>query len=510
MTARLGLLAVLIGVGMGASSTLPAQTVTVTTAADVIDIPVSTGTIADLPGPDGKVSFSEAMIATNNTPGLQTVAFAIPQSEWTLQFLFPGRAVLTSITGFYFRAFDEVIIDGTTQTVFTGDTNPNGGEVTIYQSDLFLIADNCTLIGFDSTDVFVTGSGSLVEGNTGSMNIEVSGAGHTVRNNTGGTVAIDHGDECMIVGNVFQRMRVLGPAANAVIGGPALTDRNHFTGYGFWNSQGLPAGTAVQIVDTDNLLLENNWIGTTTDGLASGNDATTIGIRLEGENTNTVIRNNRIAGVLGQGLSVYAGQVFGWAIQIGGAGSGIELVGNTVGLDADGEPTLGSVWGIDGGDAFPTTATDITIGGTAPGEGNVIAGHSANGVTVAEDVDQVRISGNSIYENGALGIDLVPVTFGYGVTPNDPLDADVGGCGLQNFPEIELATPVLGGLLIVGGSRVPPSMSSRSSSSGARRVTIRDTVRAPTSSARRRSPRMPTDSRRSTSCFRSRSRAGGR
>ena len=44
---------------------------------------------------------SEAMIASNNTPGHQTVGFAIPQSEWILQFVLPGRAVLTSTTGFF-------------------------------------------------------------------------------------------------------------------------------------------------------------------------------------------------------------------------------------------------------------------------------------------------------------------------------------------------------------------------------------------------------------------------
>ena len=101
-----------------------AQTVTVTTSADAVDVDWQTATVSDLPGPDGKVSFSEAMIATNNTPGHQTVAFAIPQSEWTLQFLHPGKAVLTSLTGFFFRANDQVTIDGTTQTAFTGDTNP--------------------------------------------------------------------------------------------------------------------------------------------------------------------------------------------------------------------------------------------------------------------------------------------------------------------------------------------------------------------------------------------------
>ena len=41
--------------------------------------------MADLPGPDGRVSFREACTAANNTTGPQTIAFAIPDEpgqEW--------------------------------------------------------------------------------------------------------------------------------------------------------------------------------------------------------------------------------------------------------------------------------------------------------------------------------------------------------------------------------------------------------------------------------------------
>ena len=40
-------------------STLAAQTITVNTSADVIDIDPNTGTVSSLPGPDGKVSFDK-------------------------------------------------------------------------------------------------------------------------------------------------------------------------------------------------------------------------------------------------------------------------------------------------------------------------------------------------------------------------------------------------------------------------------------------------------------------
>ena len=442
------------------SASALAQTVTVTTAADLIDINPQTGTITDLPGPDGKVSFSEAMIATNNTPGHQTIAFNIPQSEWILQFILPGRAVINSTVGFYFRAYETVTIDGTTQTAFTGDTNPNGNEVVIYGNELYLNADNCTLLGFDSTSVSVTESLGLIEGNTGTMNITLfHGSGSVVKNNEVGTIKIDRSHNNTIVGNTTSRIRVWGsgsgqPALNNRIGGPNLADRNFITGYGTWNSDGYPSGTTVELFDTTGTLIENNWIGTTPDGLAQGNQASIIGVGFSGTNNNTIIRDNRIAGILGHGMGPHAaGQLYGWAILLSGGGSGIEILGNTIGLDANDQPLLGSVWGIDVGVPVtnPWNGSQVRIGGLQPGEGNVIAGHILNGVSVGRNVSQVRIQGNSMFDNGWSGIDLLEQNAaGYGVTANDPLDADSGGNGLQNYPEIQLVSLQGTALRIVG------------------------------------------------------------
>lgn len=442
-----------------------AQTITVDISSDTIDVDWQTATVADLPGPDGHVSFSEALIASNNTPGRQTVGFAIPPSDWQLQFLLPGRAVLRTTTGFFFRAYDEVTIDGTTQTAFTGDTNPGGGEVAIFGAELFLNAPHCTLIGFDSTSVQVTGDAGLVEGNT-LMNITLfGGAGSMVRGNTGGTIKIDRSSDNVVIGNTVQRVRVLGwfgggqPALNNRIGGPTLTERNHITGYGTWNSEGYPGGTTVQLFDTVGTRVENNWIGTTPDGLAQGNLASVVGVGFEGRNDDTLITGNRIAGILGLGQGPHAaGLLFGYGVLIGGSGSGLTITGNTIGLDANDQPSLGSVWGISIGDVVtsPSTMTDIRIGGAAPGEGNVIAGHRINGVTVGRNVAQVRLSGNSVHSNTQLGVDLVPTSYGYGVTLNDPLDLDTGGNGLQNFPTLVSADVIGAQTRFVGSLHSTP------------------------------------------------------
>lgn len=102
---------------------------------------------------------------------------------------------------------------------------------------------------------------------------------------------------------------------------------------------------------------------------------------------------------------------------------------------------LGSITGIETLHWWnPSGVQNVVIGGTAAGNGNEIAGHLDSGISVANTFSGVRITGNSIHDNGGIGIDLVTPLFENGVTPNDPLDADSGGNGLQNFPVLTSAS----------------------------------------------------------------------
>ncbi|CAG0980913.1 hypothetical protein PHYC_01760 [Phycisphaerales bacterium] len=448
---------------LATSSVCWGQTITVDISDDLIDVNPDTATIADLPGPDGHISFSEAVIASNNTPGRQTIGFAIPTSEWTyLDWYFPGRAVVHTVGGFYWRVDSEVTIDGTTQTAFTGDTNPGGGEVVLWGTTIYLNADGCSVFGLDNSSVSVTGSNGLIEGNSAAGIEFFGGSGSTARNNSGGHIQIDRSSNNVVVGNTVQRVRVLGwiangqPAANNRIGGPAPSDRNYITGMGTWNSQGWPGGYAVQLFNAVGTLIENNWIGTTPDGLHQGHEATTMGIYFDDENHDTTIRGNRIAGILGRRIGQYPG-VLGTAISIYGSGSGVSIIGNTIGLNANGEPVLGSVTGIGTTNYYLGPVQNVVIGGTASGEGNEIAGHLGTGISVANTFPGVRISGNSIHDNGGLGIDLITDGFATGVTPNDPLDADTGGNGLQNYPVVGAASSGAAGTDVSGALSSRPS-----------------------------------------------------
>ena len=445
-----------------------AQTIYVDTSDDVVDFG-GAQQVANLPGPDGKISLAEAGLASDNTPGVQTIGFRIPQGEWLYQQFFPGRAVLRPLLGF--RVFDTVLIDATTQTAFTGDTYPDGGEVVLWAESYLIDNVGGGMKGFDHSSIHLSGgSGNVVQGNTETSielfdsSANLIGGTHPGEGNRGFVIQVDRANRNVVVGNTVHRVRVLGwfgggmPASNNRIGGPSLAERNHIIGSGTVDEHGIPGGFAVQLFDSIGTIVENNWIGMTVDGMSIGDSSNTIGIWFDGENHDATIRDNRIAGILAHASPPQGpGYDIGSGIAFTGTGSGVTIVGNKVGLDADDKPVLGSVEGISTANHYLGPIQGVVIGGEGPGEGNEIAGHHQTAVRVSNTYQDLRISGNSIHDNGGLGIDLVTDGFATGVTANDVQDTDTGANGLQNFPVIQSATRAGGELEIVGALSSSPS-----------------------------------------------------
>ncbi len=76
------------------------------------------------------------------------------------------------------------------------------------------------------------------------------------------------------------------------------------------------------------------------------------------------------------------------------------------------------------------------VGGTGPGEGNTIRHNGIVGVAIRANSGDIAVLGNTINENGGLGIDHGQD----GVTANDPADGDSGPNGLLNAPVITQAS----------------------------------------------------------------------
>ena len=136
----------------------------------------------------------------------------------------------------------------------------------------------------------------------------------------------------------------------------------------------------------------------------------------------------------------------------GNNGSGIiidgathSIEGNTIGADISGTAALANT------NSGIWTGSGISIGGTALGSGNLIAFNAQHGVRVGGTSNAIRA--NTIHSNSALGIALSLS----GVTPNDPDDADTGNNELQNYPVLTGA--FTGSIRLVGSLDSTPSTS---------------------------------------------------
>ena len=454
------------------------QTVTVTTVNDVVDFG-GFQQVRDLPGPDGQVSFREACIAANNTPGPQTIAFAIPESEW---WLMPGIALLRLENGAFPLTDDGTVVDFTTQAAF------NGGKVGIFGLDpnglgaqaISIDGNNCVIKGLDI--VRQRGYAARIMGNnnrviscntTGPLYSAFYVSGFIgfptpTGNIIGGTqpgegnvlssVGIDGPAEgTVVIGNQIKAgVYVRGAtqygliANNTRIGGTTSAELNVISGAGSLSEEGLPVGAQVTIVDADNTLVEGNFIGTTTDGMAPfvpQIGPTGVEVR---DARSTIIRNNLIAGLRSEGVNHFAGQIFGQAVHVGSVNTNTQdtlIQGNTIGVGADGTTPVRTRSGI-----LVSSLTSLYHALNTVIAANHIASVETNGVFVAPLENGVKITTNSIHDNGALGIDLSALGDADGPTLNDPGDIDTGANGLQNFPLITLASQASSTSTLIQGS----------------------------------------------------------
>ena len=446
---------------------------------DVVDFGGSQE-VDDLPGPDGRISFREALRAADNTPGPQEIHFNIPMSDWTD---YNDRATLY-LEGVFAFYSDNVTIDFSTQTDFTGDTNPNGNEVSIRgevgnsagSPAISVNGDNNTIIGLDEVRVRgygidITGHNNRVLGCTitgplyAGVNIRGTfngppasgnviggtepGDGNTLASGNAGVRIDAPADNNVVVGNRLggsvAGIQVRGAPSvevyphNNRIGGPTQQERNIIGGSGYTGEHGSANGELVAIEYAFGTIVEGNYIGTEEDGMTADQQIAPYGILLRNSD-DTLIRNNLVAGINGYGIAAV------------GTCDNTRIHGNLIGTDKTGESPLPNWYGVL---VSAWTSRDRPglnfIGGTQPGESNVIAYNIGPAVVVPSLANGVRISGNSIHGNGGIGIELSVPAGADEVTPNDPNDIDEnGGNSLQNFPEIDRVVANASSTRIIG------------------------------------------------------------
>jgi hypothetical protein len=325
------------------------QTITVTTTAKVIDFPAPQQA-ANLPGPDGKVSPWEAVIAANNTPGGQLIHFNIPTSD-------PGY--VAALNQFELEPpveWEEQFIFTDNGTVFDGSTQPGGAliamrgtpAVTVY-SAARVESDFNTIRGFFFTylkyGIEVTGSSNVIAGNYLTQNFQAG-------------------------------LYVTG--ANNTIGGELVADRNFVNG----NSG---SGIVVTGETATGNTLVNNYVGITSDGVSGyGNHSTGISV---GGAHNTVggIHPNLRNVVAGNGHTSSGRSPVGSQVAIGGGDN--RVLGNYIGLNA-----IGNGHGSVASSGLSVTGTNHVIGGPNPGEGNYISSTNYYSQSIASRPAGVRVT----------------------------------------------------------------------------------------------------------------------
>ncbi len=378
----------------------------------------------------GTGSLRDAIAQANVTPGIDTIWFNIPVTDpgynsirgvFTIKILSPELPVITK---------SGLVIDGSSQSLFTGNTNPvmlgSGGEVGVEQLPFsrvdgpeieivdysglkwgfYIRASGVIIKGFSIYGFGVTNAVPIDQGN-----IVINGGGVKqvlIENNVLGTFAdvIAKPDSAFLTGtaNVVSYYADSGIIRNNIVAWSKSMGLYLYQGSDYWLIEG-------------NEVLENAFNQTFCDG-----------IDIAYSSVNAIVKRNLIYNNGGQGLDLYL------------TGGNHLVVNNTIRSNGfqDNENSGIRVYGT--GSLFTK---------------NIMNNNRGAGIIITSGSLQNTISQNSIFENGSnymisgllptrqLGIDLINASQNAKrgsypfYTINDTSDFDAGGNELINHPVIE-------------------------------------------------------------------------
>ena len=348
-----------------------------------------------------------------------------------------------------------VVLGGSNNSIVSNVVSGNGSDGVIITGAAFFTYVTSNRIGTNAA-----GTAALPNGSNG---VEISGNGVS-QSQIGGDTALQAGN--VISGNTLNGVLIINGATN-----------NHVEG----NRIGTDAAGLAMLGNGANGVIvsgaSGNFIGHPA-GIGSGTGFANVicgngtnGVRLRSGAASNAVQGNRIgidasgapAGNVVAGVQINdgaTGNVIGGSgnlpFQInwisGNTGDGVliadaatngnAVLNNAIGLDVSNRPAPNGGSGV----RITAGASGNTIGDpTAVGAANRIAFNVGAGALVESGTGNA-IRGNSIWANGALGIDLAPA----GVTANDHCDADLGANGLQNFPAITSVSSLSGTTTVQG------------------------------------------------------------
>ena len=294
-----------------------------------------------------------------------------------------------------------VLVTGGSEGNLIGGTVKDAGNLI---SGNWMAAD-----GTFSAGIRLESSNNLVEGNL----IGTNNAGTASNKNYDGILVqqgtTDTGAPLITHGNTI--------GSSSALGGNVIS--------GNWNGIRLTSGVATTRIF-------GNYIGTDIRGQASV--ANRIGISLNSYYT-------LIGGVHAEFRNVISGNTLDGILSQVDSGASVSLhnaiLGNYVGVNATNTAALGN-----GANGIEIYGGQTEIGESHAETGNIIANNGYDGVVMhGLSSGGIYVRGNSTYNNGYLGLDVLPGdSESTAVTPNDAHDAD----GVQNYPELSTVVKAAG------------------------------------------------------------------
>jgi CSLREA domain-containing protein len=449
-----------------ASTSATSLTFTVNSVGDEADVNIGNGICKTA---SGVCSLRAAINEANAHPGPDTIAFNIPGSGVQTIRLTKKLPTLNDETGpttidgytqpgatpntdaLISNGMIQVQIAGNGESQFQGLPITSPGNVirglALYQLNrpLWIYganADNNTIVGnFIGTDATGTYAAATEALAAHGIHIEQGASGNQI----GGTAPADRN---VISGNGRHGVGIWHVTSDANVirnnlvglspdGTRRLSNRKHGLDVNYGSAHNILGGTGPgeRNVVSGN---EANGIEVSHDGTTTGNQVignyigtdvtgtraldytynTSHGIQMEDGPTNNMIAENVIGNNRRGGIAIFQTYT-----------TGNQIYNNRIGVGLDGTP-------------IPNGRFGVLINGSRSrvGPNNIIAYNQYAGIKIGDREDQAdfnTITQNSIYDNGALGIELLPT----GVNVNDPGDADSGPNEQLNFPELTSATP---------------------------------------------------------------------
>ena len=311
----------------------------------------------------GAGSLRQAIADANSNAGPDTIIFNIPKTDagfdsnagtWTIR----PQSVLPAISD------SGLVIDGASQREFTGaDNNPDGPEIVLNGSQAGSSADGLQILssqnviqhlvinGFSSLGILVSGENAYDNEIVGNY-IGTNAAGNDTIPNLYGIY--------------------ISNASGTIIGGSEPGSGNLLSG----NYQ---SGLYIIGDETYDTQIIGNLIGTNATGDAAlGN----LGIGLSLIASDNIVggssegEGNLISGNKNDGIRIFGEENI--------------VMGNTIGLDLGGTNPIGNTW-----DGIALYGSNNTVGGTNPGEGNIISGNRQIGIGFS-NADSNKVIGNMI------------------------------------------------------------------------------------------------------------------